>query len=1353
MISNLYSILREKYQGLPGLGVDGSAGIIGNKGKSIYIGHIKDFFNVRKLTDDEYLYFRVKDNEQGYYSKGRDDSSSYNTYKNDNFYQAIKDEINNITSFSIYPIKYVDGELFNNYYKSDPSTGVVVSKDKTEVNDVKSLDLFLQNIHKARIDPKYLEERAINNSQTNYSNNYTDDIAIPTTLKSMYTIGDILYLLDDYDNQIISYVIISEDMLECSFDYFKGIAFNFISEIVSSININQNRVQVNRPLNISRFIVPKKLIDEYDDFYNNYLDQENDLYLLSLNSNESNDTSYLNIKVPNNSLNIDYLNNDSIFKFNISTRSRISNLYLNKDIWSNINIPIYYTDNVIFDINNNISKITDNDISDSASNLKITKLAKDYFYNEDPDKFFKLEIYKKNEFDIYEKIFSKAESASSLNNSIEYIIDSKGNYLCICSVYGYGICKYISKADKVKVYYTNNILSYTIEDNDIDNSVDGDFVGSNISPEANKDYTLSFIADSSDIIIKNIYLNNQEIPLTGSISKDFNNQSWYHYKSLNLDSSSSFKLSLDIEENLPNLDNNKKISSYNDLLDALQDTSGNINIDTKISETSSRKVPVTVILQKNGILSKKVYNIIQDGMINPLYDISIGLENVYKGTSLEDSNNSRNGLLCNQIQSFTRVNIDNFNANTWGSILEDVSMAISLDLEHKVFYSSNDNISTKTKSAGYEQTNANNIHVYSKNDIALFKDNAVKASFGYIDDSSISYDSKVKDINNKEIYFDSSYYIDPLNTDAMYNNDWIRLDNPLLLSSKNSNIPYDINYQLNNAKISGITIDRANNTNKLLLRGLFEVANPIPMEFNIRWKVTRIDITGSYNGKLYHFYKDLDINKNSLIMDLKNGIYSDNIRFIINPINLTLANESSENIANISGSLIKRTGSTDNVKLTVSIEDIDSQIYDDYQKYNYDDEGKKYRLYNSKGNYDENENGTPYLDYTQTNYKISDITYYYPKKKYFQDNIQNIGISVRHWIDDINNGILDSSYIENINFFKENEDTLRTNDEIYAIDISNSLNKEYENDLIEVIYNADIMNPILRQSNNTFYYNNILYNADNYDQWNKNSPLWENSDTLVNIVDSSLVTSKQIWNYEYEANPNNTKGIGGNITKSGYGYLYADSTIDIGQYNKQEAYSLAETKKLSNEYILDHDSKDVSLNIVKGYKSAPNTNDFFRSMVYDLNWNYPYFLNIDNQLKVYPYTLTNSYISKIDLEINKEYIDSSYNSIKKFINSKKDIDEEYYKIKISKDGYNYDSENNKYVDFKNDKANALIPYNILFDLYPRTAYNSDSKGITFNILMLKQPTISNNISFKLQKRYFDNDIKSTIINGALNFNK
>jgi hypothetical protein len=61
---------------------------------------------------------------------------------------------------------------------------------------------------------------------------------------------------------------------------------------------------------------------------------------------------------------------------------------------------------------------------------------------------------------------------------------------------------------------------------------------------------------------------------------------------------------------------------------------------------------------------------------------------------------------------------------------------------------------------------------------------------------------------------------------------------------------------------------------------------------------------------------------------------------------------------------------------------------------------------------------------------------------------------------------------------------------------------------------------------------------------------------------------------------------------------------------------------------------------------------------------------------------------------------------------------------------------------KDDPTKYMVyvhfPYNLAYDIYPRTAYNMDSGGNVYNIIMLQQPSVVNKETYNLTKHYFNN---------------
>lgn len=131
--------------------------------------------------------------------------------------------------------------------------------------------------------------------------------------------------------------------------------------------------------------------------------------------------------------------------------------------------------------------------------------------------------------------------------------------------------------------------------------------------------------------------------------------------------------------------------------------------------------------------------------------------------------------------------------------------------------------------------------------------------------------------------------------------------------------------------------------------------------------------------------------------------------------------------------------------------------------------------------------------------------------------------------------------------------------------------------------------------------------------------------------------------------------------------------------------SLNDVKKLN----------DVSINLYAGVNEVdiepmkndqPNNGEYFRGFLYDINWEFPYYNNKD----IIPYRI----VSPFD----------------NFLNNTTDIPEiyeEYYNALIDTTVTSY--------------GTNMVPYNLLFDLKPRIAYNYETDGI--NVLMLRRPSI------------------------------
>lgn len=175
------------------------------------------------------------------------------------------------------------------------------------------------------------------------------------------------------------------------------------------------------------------------------------------------------------------------------------------------------------------------------------------------------------------------------------------------------------------------------------------------------------------------------------------------------------------------------------------------------------------------------------------------------------------------------------------------------------------------------------------------------------------------------------------------------------------------------------------------------------------------------------------------------------------------------------------------------------------------------------------------------------------------------------------------------------------------------------------------------------------------------------------------ISSIKVWNDEYtaskESNENTFRGL---LSSTGNGYNYLNDSADFGQYDsKQEAWSLLDTRLYNEQFVFDGAYESVAPQNMKSSISYPNKNYWFRTLLYNIKWQYPKYYNDDS--------------------------DQTY-KIKAF-----DI--------VSGGSYFYGVVNRQ----SGSEMPLMIPYNIMYSLYPRCAYNDeDDVAIVF---MLRCPSV------------------------------
>ena len=1395
------------HQGLPGLGVDASTGADGRRGKSIYVGHVKDFFDGIMLTEEEKGYIRIK-NQKSYRLP---ENRQFYYKKQSNFYRALADEVRRMTTFSIYNLhgmyltpgknpysnleqggydfsrfgwaldlhkliqnknkdsldpgvrKFkdwlrsksaqeltdIDGRLFieGSEAGSDPSDTdssmyfKYISLNRTIIGDTSypnpySVEDFENSVFPVHLgnyideegvdigDIDYLNERAKNQQNTNYNTKYTSDVLIPTSLSSKYKEGDVLYFLDDVYDNIISYVVISPDMVGCRYDYFLTISTIPIKSLISPFKIDDDRLQAYKNMIVSDLGISSILSSYKNNGVNNFIKKYDNNFTLGVHTNNDR-CNAIEIKSAGKTLDIDL---DNVFTISTSSSIKLSNLWI-KDCWTNINVPEYFNEDLILVDGLHVDNIDEKDFLNEYKTIRIA--SSKFFYSAVEESIFGVLF-----IDGQGKVVKDYQFYGPGTHDIDYIEDLGIEGQTTLKIMTYAsepsTTRYYSEMSELQADPVEKTYAYSKNEtiNEVQDVFENDyfvFHSSNISSEECS-FSVMIVA-SEDVVLDKVYLNGIEITSSPSLVN-----SWINARTTSKDSSKA-TIVFNASNNLPNENN----IDQRTVADYLKELSLNREIGDKVPETSSRTVVLTAIGKKDGDIVRTSHKIVQPGFENPLKDLTVTFSNLIDNNAIEKSNASENGILCNQIQLFTEVSVEGFTKESWGTYLEDPKIYLYINLDNDI------DINTDT-----DESNFNNVHFYSLEDKSKFANNAVKAKFSWIPNrDNIPFDSSLHVIEDNEIDFETyAYVFGDLNDATHIVNEWIYFSDPKFLANKDTHNPKDIIYRLEDMDgqnyIGGISLSEANKPEKIKIRSLFEVGNPVPMEFNLKWKVEKIEIRGKVKEDLVreeHITDREELVFTKHFVDADGFTYnpqSANVKFIINPIYMTMCPEDQETGLNARiGTGIMNVGSTDMPKVKIGIQDIDQMAKDEFfiEKH-YD--VPAIRLKESRGNY---------------NY-VSDITYYWPKKRYFQDNIQNLYIKTRDFKNDVISKSItkkNSPFVEMLDELKSKESILQNMYNISLLDVSTSLNSAYSQSFLTSMFNGYVLNPEYRNEKLSFYYNSTLYPERPYDQWNSISPLWTHQEVEAELVDSSLLTAKHTWNYEYEVSKNYVKGKshGGVITKSGDGYLELSSEetieeIDTGQYKSLRIYGLAETLEKTDEKAMEEPIVK-NMTLPTGFANMPFETDFFRTMLFDMKWIYPYFININNTLMVYPYYFANSYEAWLDSRVMIGHMNSrkqdSLDTLKTFISHCEDFQDEasresYVKDKLDENLYVV---KNNYILFENTedktKINMMIPYNVCYDVYPRTMYNTDCKN-TINVFMLQKPSIVRDDCYGLDKHYF-----------------
>ena len=676
----------------------------------------------------------------------------------------------------------------------------------------------------------------------------------------------------------------------------------------------------------------------------------------------------------------------------------------------------------------------------------------------------------------------------------------------------------------------------------------------------------------------------------------------------------------------------------------------NMQLNGQVISTKDRSVQVTV-KYKNGSKAKTAfYQLTQPGFIDNRKMPSVKLTLNKDLESLENSNKIENGVLCNQFQFFVDIDIDDFSSDIWGSFVPEDSISLNLDIANiPIDYEFVDKYGIQ---AAVETCSFNAWPVDASNDIP-FKSNYVSIN-SYLVNNDISdpYGKTQKELaeshiaatasNNStldavktpttDVSINAEYDAVILNKDVFGNN-----------FTRNKGIQYGQTIKLRNIHFSDIQ------NGKYRFRVVAELGNPIFSRLYFRYYVANMwisyKVSESDERKFYvGTYNLAKINTIGRYQTYDYMFSTKTLNAVICPVSF-VACPFDPSVGPIE----------DRARLTGSDKQINMRIDAYTQDVSYVPKDGS-QSSGAMTRYDDM-NDTEKVEYVIRNQSIPWFNFSL-KKRYMQDNVKSITVQPIHIAtlkDKIGNKIIDRCITDNPDKY-----TSTTNKNTY----------------LSVVYNANMYNQRKQMRNDiySFLYNGSELESDRYSQFAYNSPVFLKEEVSFDIRTNSVINSMYDWNYEYELYGKHTDSVfNGHLSTFGNGYNYVESDSDTGQYES----SLDELKSYNENKIEFPYERNISV-ISASSPFRPQVGYWFRTLLYQLKWQYPKYYTDDEQQEK---------VDAFDIVDNGTYITAS---------------------------------NNEY----------MIPYNITHSIYPRCAY--DDEHDTAIVFMLRCPSIVKENQYKLE---------------------
>jgi hypothetical protein len=625
--------------------------------------------------------------------------------------------------------------------------------------------------------------------------------------------------------------------------------------------------------------------------------------------------------------------------------------------------------------------------------------------------------------------------------------------------------------------------------------------------------------------------------------------------------------------------------------------------------------------------------------------------------TLEDSNRSDLGVTSNQFQFFVEVSVDDFDRSNWGSFVSEDDITLDMTIQNaKVDY---DDV-VKYGIQLVQDTKTLHVNTVSEDD---FKNNYVRfhtyvaapnmgSMLGKSQAELDLEDSETRDDTNLQISAtdnitvtnstespyrvsngDTEEYYYPLSKEVFGNSDY-----------RPYGVQDDIRFEIKNAKFSDAR------DGKFRFRVVTEMSNPMFAMLFFRFYVSEMCINYG-NNKFHVGTSNLASKSNVGSQTTYNYMFSsETFKTYICPVSLVSIPDDQP----VDPVVVKEymTGSGQQLLLKSAVY-VPDEVIKENDSLTQDERTSRYVKQQSLG----------WFDFSL-------------RKKYFQDSVNEITILPVEPYDITEN--LSAYEIANLVDIPNTDKTL----------FENMASSRNDFGYMSVVYNSNMLGAKKRNDASTFYYNSVLYDARKYSQRSELTPEMTEQTVRCEVRDSSLSKSVQTWNKWFQDSPIENSGLfRGTLAAYGNGYVYLTDKDDENLDNvakQKDVYTPGETKTLSEEkipYVNYVEAEQPS-----GMNTAPGSEAWFRTLLYQSAWQYPKYYTVD-------YTQTR----QVDL----------YNIVPVG---------EYMKEPVGRDSQS--------------RLVPKTPYNIMYSIYPRCAYDWDNN--TAICFMLRCPSVTKENKYKME---------------------